>query len=116
MKNNKTNKPATPRVNLRRSAQKPRQNSSAMKIDAKTIKTSKTAGTQASSQASTPANTAKSADKNKSYLSASSKRLSVDSVCRYDFVNFTALPIEHHLKYLSLCQDSVPQGPRGMVA
>lgn len=74
MKNNKTNKPATPRTNLRRSAQKPRQNSSAMKIDAKAIKTSKTAGAQASSQASTPANTAKSADKNQIRVAPGTRR------------------------------------------
>ena len=74
MKNNKTNKPATPRTNLRRSAQKPRQNSSAMKIDAKAIKTSKTAGAQANSQASTPANTAKSADKNQIRVAPGTRR------------------------------------------
>ena len=37
MKNNQTNKKTAPRANLRRAAQKPRQNSSAMKIDAKAV-------------------------------------------------------------------------------
>lgn len=77
MKNNKSNKPAAPRANLRRAAQKPRQNSSAMKIDAKTIKAGKTSGAHANSgktNTGQAANTQKPADKNQIRVAPGTRR------------------------------------------
>lgn len=70
MKNNQTNKKTAPRANLRRAAQKPRQNSSAMKIDAKAVK----AGKNQSVPTSAPANTQKPADKNQIRVAPGTRR------------------------------------------
>lgn len=70
MKNNQTNKKTASRANLRRAAQKPRQNSSAMKIDAKAVK----AGKNQSVPTSAPANTQKPADKNQIRVAPGTRR------------------------------------------
>ena len=70
MKNNQTNKKTAPRANLRRAAQKPRQNSSAMKIDAKAVKS----GKNQSAPTNAPANTQKPADKNQIRVAPGTRR------------------------------------------